>query len=200
MAALPVSCRSELGTVPAWRATALLVASALLAAGCSWGPTRPDEAPASPSGGWARWEPPVEPAVPSARPDSPDAIHPAHAPALQAVDFATGLIGTPYRWGGATPAGFDCSGLVYYAFGKAGVPVPRTSQQQFDAAQPVALHEALPGDLVFFAERGRVFHVGIYLGDDRFVHAPDRGRAVSVASLAEGFYRSRFAGAGRLCC
>lgn len=156
-----------MGSVPVLRAAVLLLASAVLAAGCSWGPTRPDE---------------------------------AHAPALQAVDFATGLIGTPYRWGGATPAGFDCSGLVYYTFSKAGVRVPRTSQQQFDAAQPVALHEAVPGDLVFFAERGRIFHVGIYLGEDRFIHAPDRGRAVSVASLAEGFYRARFAGAGRLCC
>ena len=64
----------------------------------------------------------------------------------------------------------------------------------------MALHEAVPGDLVFFAERGRIFHVGIYLGDDRFIHAPDRGRAVSVASLTEGFYQARFAGARRLCC
>jgi cell wall-associated NlpC family hydrolase len=183
----------------------LVLAVAAIAAGCSWGPARPDEAPGA-SGDWARWDPPVvegESAATAAADDAATAhgpAGPAHAPALQAVNLATGLIGSPYRWGGATPAGFDCSGLVYYTFGKAGVSVPRTSQQQFNAAQPIELHEALPGDLVFFAERGRIFHVGIYLGDDRFIHAPDRGRAVSVASLSEGFYRSRFAGAGRLCC
>lgn len=200
MGTLPISYPAEKGSVPIWRAAVLLLASAVLAAGCSWGPTRPDEAPASESGGWARWEPPPDQAAPTTSHDPAAPTHIAPAPALKAVDFATGLIGTPYRWGGATPAGFDCSGLVYYTFGKAGVRVPRTSQQQFDAAQPVALHEAVPGDLVFFAERGRIFHVGIYLGDDRFIHAPDRGRAVSVASLTEGFYQARFAGARRLCC
>ena len=183
-----------MGTVPNSRLAALLLASAVVAAGCSWGPTRPDEAPASSSGGWTRWEPPAEPAAPTARPDSSDAIHPA----LQAVDYATGLIGTPYRWGGATPAGFDCSGLVYYTFGKAGVSVPRTSQQQFNAARPVALHEAQPGDLVFFAQRGRIFHVGIYAGDGHFIHAPVAGRPVSIDRLDDHYYRRHFAGAGRV--
>lgn len=185
-----------MGTVPDSRVAALLLASAVVGAGCSWGPTRPDEAPATPAGGWARWEPPVGPSGPDASQDLPDAIQPA--PALQAVDFATGLIGTPYRWGGATPAGFDCSGLVYYTFRKAGVSVPRTSQQQFNAARPVALHEAVPGDLVFFAERGRIFHVGIYAGDGHFIHAPVAGRPVSIDRLDDHYYRRHFAGAGRV--
>jgi cell wall-associated NlpC family hydrolase len=167
----------------------LLLASTALVAGCSWAPSQP-EVERGVSGDWARWERPAESPAPPA----------PHAPARQAVDFATGLIGTPYRWGGATPAGFDCSGLVYYTYRKAGLTVPRTSQQQFQVAQPVPLRDAEPGDLVFFGERGRITHVGIYLGDERFVHAPDRGRAVSIATLSEGYYRNRFAGAGRLCC
>ena len=184
-------------TLPFQRAAGLALAIVTVAAGCSWGPTRPHEAPGE-SGGWARWAHPAERATLTQPRDATAALGPTYVRALQAAHLATGLIGTPYRWGGATPAGFDCSGLVYYTYRKAGLTVPRTSQQQFHFAQPVPLDDAQPGDLVFFAERGRIFHVGIYLGEDRFVHAPDRGRAVSVASLAEGFYRSRFAGAGRL--
>lgn len=140
------------------------------APGCAWGPQQPADAlPAPPS--------------------------PA---ATQAVNLATGLIGAPYRWGGATPDGFDCSGLVYYTFGKAGLTVPRTSQAQYQTARPVPIDQAEPGDLVFFGRRGRISHVGIYLGDERFVHAPETGRAVTIAHLSDGYYRARFAGAGRI--
>jgi cell wall-associated NlpC family hydrolase len=164
----------------------LLLVPCIALAACSWAPTHP-EAPASPTT-WASWG------------DAPGlAAHEAsQRPAAQAVDYATGMIGVPYRWGGATPAGFDCSGLVYYTFHKAGVSVPRTSQEQYHAARPVPLAKALPGDLVFFGRRGRISHVGIYLGDERFVHAPETGRNVSVAHLDEVAYRKRFAGAGRI--
>jgi cell wall-associated NlpC family hydrolase len=150
----------------------LVVVVVATASGCAWGPRHP--------------------------PDASPAPAPASPAATQAVHLATGLIGTPYRWGGATPDGFDCSGLVYYTFGKAGLAVPRTSQAQYHAARPVPIAEAEPGDLVFFGRRGRISHVGIYLGDERFVHAPESGRTVTIAHLSDGYYRTRFAGAGRI--
>lgn len=168
------------------RLAILLLGPAITLAACSWAPTHP-EAPASPTT-WASWG---DQSGLAGQDDSP-------RPAAQAVNYATGMIGVPYRWGGATPAGFDCSGLVYYTFHKAGVSVPRTSQEQYHAARPVPLSMALPGDLVFFGRRGRISHVGIYLGDKRFVHAPETGRNVSVAHLDDGSFRQRFAGAGRI--
>ena len=123
-------------------------------------------------------------------PDSP-------AAAL-AADVATQMIGAPYRWGGATPAGFDCSGLVFYAYDATGVRVPRTSVEQFRAAAAIPLKDARPGDLVFFREAWTVSHVGIWLGDGRFVHAPDEGQSVKVSNIDEDYYRVRFAGAGRI--
>jgi len=166
--------------------TLLVVVLSIAAAGCSWGPVLPQDEPVA-DAGWKRWGP-GEVIV---RGEG------AQRPAVQAVELATGLIGTPYRWGGATPAGFDCSGLVYYTFSRAGVPVPRTSQEQFRAATPVPVGQVSPGDLVFFGQRGRISHVGIYIGDQRFIHAPESGRAVSVAYLGEPYYQARFAGAGR---
>ena len=108
------------------------------------------------------------------------------------------MIGAPYRYGGASPDGFDCSGLVHFAYRTAGVDLPRTSGQLYKATQPVALRAALPGDLLFFNYGGRVSHVGIYLGEQRFVHAPSSGKPVGVASLRETHYRDRFVGAGRV--
>lgn len=169
------------------RLATLLLGPAILVAGCSWAPTQPADAPASPAT-WASWG---DRSGLVGQDDWP-------RPAAQAVDYATGLIGVPYRWGGATPAGFDCSGLVYYTFHKAGLSVPRTSQEQYHAARSVPIHQAEPGDLVFFGSRGQISHVGIYLGDDRFIHAPEAGRSVAIASLSQGYYRKRFAGAGRI--
>jgi murein DD-endopeptidase len=166
---------------------ALLVG--MLAAGCSWGGVLPDEPEADAS--WRSWGG-VGPGY-----MAPEASH-GERPAAIAVGHAHGLIGAPYRWGGATPTGFDCSGLVYYTFRKAGVDVPRTSQQQFRAATPVPRHQVEPGDLVFFGHGGRVSHVGIYAGDGHFIHAPVSGRPVTLESLDESYYRRRFAGAGRL--
>ena len=120
-------------------------------------------------------------------------------PGLAVLQAAESRIGAPYRYGGAGPDTFDCSGLVTYAHREVGIPVPRTAAQQFAAATPVARQDLRPGDLVFFRLDGRdVSHVGIYAGDDRFVHAPQRGGHVRVASLDEEHFRRSFAGAGRL--
>lgn len=122
---------------------------------------------------------------------------PVSAVGERAARTASSLVGSPYRYGGHTPDGFDCSGLVYYAYRAAGLSVPRTSTQQFQAARPIPITEARAGDLLFFRYQRNVSHVGIYLGDQRFVHAPSSGKAVSVASLSEAHYRERFIGAGR---
>jgi cell wall-associated NlpC family hydrolase len=117
----------------------------------------------------------------------------------QAAQTATAMIGTPYRYGGSSPkAGFDCSGLVQYSYLQAGMRAPRTSRAQFDAARPISLAEAEPGDLLFFRYDRKISHVAIYLGDDRFVHAPSRGKQVSVASLKDPHYQQHFLQAGRL--
>jgi cell wall-associated NlpC family hydrolase len=113
--------------------------------------------------------------------------------------IAESRIGAPYRYGGAGPDAFDCSGLVAYAYRQVGIAVPRTAAQQFAAATPVERRDLRPGDLVFFRLSGReVSHVGIYAGDDRFVHAPQRGGYVRVASLEDDVFRRGYAGAGRL--
>jgi murein DD-endopeptidase len=118
--------------------------------------------------------------------------------ATQAAANAVQMIGTPYRWGGESPGGFDCSGLVYYSFGKAGAVVPRTTTQLLQASTPVSLRHARTGDLLFFSSAGKPSHVGIYLGDGRFVHAPSSGKRVEIASLQGGWYRRNFVRAGRL--
>jgi murein DD-endopeptidase len=112
---------------------------------------------------------------------------------------AAARIGTPYHFGGADAAGFDCSGLALYAHEQAGLYIPRTAAEQQRAARPVAIAQLLPGDLVFFrirAARG-VDHVGVYTGGGRFVHAPRAGQAVSYAQLDEGFYAQHLVSAGR---
>jgi cell wall-associated NlpC family hydrolase len=120
-------------------------------------------------------------------------------PGYAVLQAAQGQIGAPYKYGGAGPDAFDCSGLVTFAHRQIGVAVPRTAAQQFAAATPVKRGELRPGDLVFFRLESRnVSHVGIYAGDGRFVHAPQRGGNVRVASLDEEYFRRSFAGGGRL--
>ena len=113
--------------------------------------------------------------------------------------LAMDLVGARYRYGGTNPSeGFDCSGLVFYAYSQAGYDVPRTSQEQFRAARKIALGEADAGDLMFFQDQTKLSHVGIYLGDGRFVHAPASGRNVTVASLDSPYYQQHLVAVGRL--
>jgi len=116
----------------------------------------------------------------------------------EVVATATSMIGVPYRYGGSTPKGFDCSGLVQYSYHSAGLAVPRTSAEQYKAARRVDLADAKPGDLLFFRYDRKISHVAIYLGDLQFVHAPSSGKTVSVASLKTPHYREHFVQAGRL--
>ena len=113
--------------------------------------------------------------------------------AANAVLFrAIGLVGTPYRFGGNTPeGGFDCSGLVGYVFrDAAGLSLPRTTGEIAELRAPKVERKALgPGDLVFFGQRGRVNHVGIYVGEGRFVHAPNRGGTVRLDALDGHYWR-----------
>jgi cell wall-associated NlpC family hydrolase len=132
------------------------------------------------------------------------ATHPPRSASVQDLrgpeiaQIASGLVGTPYHFGGADKLGFDCSGLAVYAYEHAGVDIPRTAREQRDSARPVPLSELAPGDLVFFRMHSRhVDHVGIYVGSGRFVHAPKRGGSVSYASLDDRYFQKRLVAAGR---
>jgi len=113
---------------------------------------------------------------------------------------ALALLGTPYRWGGSSTEGFDCSGLVGYVFRSAlGIELPRVSRQMAHSGEQVERAALSAGDLVFFSRRGRrVDHVGIYLGNGRFVHAPRTGKDVMVSSLTEGYWSRKFTQARRV--
>jgi cell wall-associated NlpC family hydrolase len=117
------------------------------------------------------------------------------------TSFALDLIGIRYKWGGANPAtGLDCSGLVQFVFQQAtGVTLPRSTKELSRIGEQVTLSDLKPGDLVFFNTRRFAFsHVGIYVGDNRFIHAPRRGREVEVATIDKSYWQKHFNGARRL--
>jgi cell wall-associated NlpC family hydrolase len=130
------------------------------------------------------------PRAPVAVPDSPG---------MKISSDARAMVGVSYRYGGSAPeTGFDCSGLVYFAYRQNGISVPRTSREQFRVAKKIALGAAREGDIVFFQDQEKLSHVGIYLGEGLFVHAPSTGRTVSIASLEEPYYQRNLVAVGRL--
>ena len=114
------------------------------------------------------------------------------------IDTATSMIGQPYRYGGAAPGGFDCSGLVIYAAESAGVHVPRTAAEQMEIGRPVARSELQAGDLVFMHLARKELHVAIALDRQLFVHAPSSGGRVRVDSLLAPPYSQGFIAARRV--
>ena len=111
------------------------------------------------------------------------------------VGIAMRYLGVPYVWGGASPRGFDCSGLVMYAYAQVGVSLPHSSYAQWNMGVSVPRDQLQPGDLVFFDGLG---HVGLYIGGGMFVHAPHTGTVVQVASLDSGWYAATYVGARRI--
>jgi cell wall-associated NlpC family hydrolase len=117
---------------------------------------------------------------------------PTHSGAAAA---ALSMLGTPYVWAGSAPGGFDCSGLVMWAYAQVGVSLPHSTYAQWGYGVPVSRDQLQPGDLVFFDGLG---HVGIYIGGGQFVHAPHTGDVVKISSLDESWYASTYVGARRI--
>jgi cell wall-associated NlpC family hydrolase len=161
-----------------------ILAIALLSAGCAGTPVQGT----AEHGAAAAQSAPVTTAVPATA-DVRASI----------ADLAVTMVGVRYRYGGAHPSdGFDCSGLVYYAFASNGHVVPRTSRQQFDAAQKIPLERAAKSDLLFFRDQEQLSHVAIYLGDGRFVHSPSSGGAVRIEFIDTPYYQRNLVAVGRL--
>jgi cell wall-associated NlpC family hydrolase len=114
------------------------------------------------------------------------------------VETAMSMLGQPYRFGGAAPGGFDCSGLVAYAAAGAGIRVPRTAHEQLGAGMPVPRGDLHAGDLVFMHLAHKELHVGIAIGDERFIHAPAAGGHVRIDSLKGQPYTRGFLTARRV--
>ena len=116
------------------------------------------------------------------------------------ISHALRALGTRYRYGGASPeTGFDCSGLIAHVFEQAGLAVPRTARAQSRVGTPVKRANLAPGDLVFYNTRNAPYsHVGMYVGNGRFVHAPRSGAKVRIERLDTPYWRARFNGARRL--
>jgi len=117
----------------------------------------------------------------------------------RAVDKALTMVGKPYRYGGNTPEGFDCSGLVQYSYSRAGVNLPHGTQSLRRISHPIARNNLQRGDLIFFTQEGKESsHVALYIGDDRFIHAPSSGKYVHIADFNDRYWRRHFTEARRL--
>lgn len=174
------------------------VALATILTGCASSGVRPRPFPTS--GGRDGAE------VPRVLPPRADtAPAPATSPAevlsapISLVQTALSLRGTPYRNGGSTPDGFDCSGFTQWVFAQHGVRIPRETQEQFRLGADVAPGQQRPGDLVFYRTSGAsVSHVGILLGDGSFVHAPSSRGVVRIEQMSLPYWQRRFVGIRRL--
>ena len=121
------------------------------------------------------------------------------ASADRAAGHATKMVGKPYRYGGSSPAGFDCSGLVQYSYKQAGVTLPRSTDDLLRTSTPLRGMNLRRGDLLFFDQEGKKkSHVGIYLGDGRFVHAPSSGKSVRTDRLDSPYWKKHLSEARRI--
>lgn len=148
------------------------------------------------------WQPPAVPASPAEvsrpMPVAPPQTTAVDARAVVAATVAQQQLGVDYRYGGAGPGGFDCSGLVHYAYQQAGVAVPRTTAGLWRRARDIGNAAPRPGDVLFFDFDGKPSHVGIYVGDNYFVHAPATGKTVTTVHMSDRFYAGRLRRVGRL--
>jgi cell wall-associated NlpC family hydrolase len=184
------------------------IAAILLLAGCASSPRVAVERP--PAAQRIIERPPVTPRMIDSAPERPWDLE--RFPAAQrsignASERARGLvlharrqIGAPYRYGGSSPQhGFDCSGLVRYVYKQAGIVLPRTTEAMSEVGFPVTISELEPGDLVFFDTRRKPFsHVGIYIGERRFIHAPASGGVVQLVDMRARYWHTRYVGARRV--
>ena len=136
---------------------------------------------------------------PFPRPSAPEVISNTTSVRDSLVITATGLTGTPYRRGGDTLRGFDCSGFTRYVFSQHGVTLPRLTREQYQVGRSIAADDVRPGDLVFFTTVAPgASHVGVAIGRDEFVHAPSSRGVVRVERRSERYWASRFLGARRV--
>lgn len=120
----------------------------------------------------------------------------------QIAEYSKKFLGVPYKWGGATPEGFDCSGLTYYIYKQFGITLKRTSSGQSTQGALVDRNELKPGDLIFFdtqgENNGQVTHNGLYIGDDKFIHSANPRTVVRITDLSESYYTKAYVKAKRI--
>lgn len=159
--------------------------------------------------GWQKPQPdeirkphePLKPVVPKSLPDKPQPKSAKKEKDMGEIAARTAerFVGIPYRWGGENVVdGMDCSGFVRAVYNLCGLSIPRTSRDQYKAGEAIVKQDLQDGDLVFFgASADKINHVGIYVGDGKFVHAPRRGEEIRVASVGDSYFEKRFVGARR---
>ena len=130
--------------------------------------------------------------------DSSTASRGAISKGNEVVNYASKFLGKPYVYGATGPNAFDCSGLTQYVYNKFGIGLSRTTYTQVEEGTKVKRSDLKAGDLVFFNTEGSISHVGIYIGDGEFIHAPRTGKPVMVSSLSDGYYSEKYATARRI--
>lgn len=137
----------------------------------------------------------------SSSPEIPEqaTVRASNEVASKTIVYAKEMLGKPYRYAGDTPAGFDCSGLVKYSYGRAGISMPRDTQAQHRMSVLVSTRGLREGDLLFFDQEGKKkSHVGLYIGNGRFIHAPSSGGKVRTDSMNAEYWKKHFVEARRI--